>query len=140
MPLSYRLDHVGTLTRTVADAATMLDVLGGFDPRCTELRRGAEGQCVAVKPGRLDGARLAVISNFAAERFAPAVTTVFNAALQHLVHLGAAVCTVDLPSYDVVKGRHAGFLRVEAEAAFVHGPLYREAPERFSQKMGSYLV
>jgi aspartyl-tRNA(Asn)/glutamyl-tRNA(Gln) amidotransferase subunit A len=38
-----------------------------------------------------------------------------------------------------VKGRRAGFLRVEADAAFVHEPLYREAPERFSPEMQSYL-
>lgn len=139
VPLSYRLDHVGTLARTVADAATMLDVLGGFDPRCTESRRSAQGQYVAVKPGRLDGVTLGVIRNFAAERVAPAVTTVFNMALKHLVRLGAAICTVDLPSYDVVKGRRAGFLRVEAEAAFVHGSLYSKAPERFSPEMRSYL-
>jgi aspartyl-tRNA(Asn)/glutamyl-tRNA(Gln) amidotransferase subunit A len=117
----------------------MLDVLGGFDPRCTESRRSAQGQYVAVKPGRLDGVRLGVIRNFAAERVAPAVTTVFNMALKHLVRLGAAICTVDLPSYDVVKGRRAGFLRVEAEAAFVHGSLYSKAPERFSPEMRSYL-
>jgi aspartyl-tRNA(Asn)/glutamyl-tRNA(Gln) amidotransferase subunit A len=38
VPLSYRLDHVGALTRTVADAATMLDMVCGFDLECTEAR------------------------------------------------------------------------------------------------------
>jgi aspartyl-tRNA(Asn)/glutamyl-tRNA(Gln) amidotransferase subunit A len=31
IPLSWNLDHVGTLTRTVADAARMLSALAGFD-------------------------------------------------------------------------------------------------------------
>ena len=32
IPLSWNLDHVGPITRTVRDAATMLGVLAGFDP------------------------------------------------------------------------------------------------------------
>jgi aspartyl-tRNA(Asn)/glutamyl-tRNA(Gln) amidotransferase subunit A len=117
----------------------MLDVLGGFDPRCPESRRGPGDRYDAAKPGRLDEVRLAVISNFAAEPMEPAVATAFNGALEQLARLGAEVRVLDLPTYDVVKGRRAGFLRVEAEAAFVHGPLYREAPGRFSPEMSSYL-
>ena len=139
IPLSSRLDHVGMLARTVADAAITLDVLGGFDARCIELRRSADSHSIAVKPRRLDGVRLGVIGNFTAERVTPPVAAAFNLALEHLARLGAAICTVNLPSYDVVKGRRAGFLRIEAEAAFVHGPLYKEAPERFSPEMQSYL-
>jgi Asp-tRNA(Asn)/Glu-tRNA(Gln) amidotransferase A subunit family amidase len=139
VPLSRRLDHIGPLTRTVADAAIMLDVLGGFDPRCPESRRGPDRRYDTVKPGRLDGVRLGVIGNFAAERVEPAVAAAFAVAIEHLARLGAEIRTVHLPSYDVVKGRRAGFVRVEAEAAFVHGPLYGEAPERFSPEMRSYL-
>jgi aspartyl-tRNA(Asn)/glutamyl-tRNA(Gln) amidotransferase subunit A len=139
VPLSYRLDHVGTLARTVTDTAITLDVLGGFDPRCPQSRRGPDGRYDTVKPGRLDGVRLGVVGNFAAERVVPAVAAAFNAALEHLTRLGAVIRTIDLPSYDVAKGRRAGFLRVEAEAAFVHEQLYREAPERFSPEMRSYL-
>jgi Asp-tRNA(Asn)/Glu-tRNA(Gln) amidotransferase A subunit family amidase len=83
--------------------------------------------------------RLGVIGNFAAERVEPAVAAAFAVAIEHLARLGAEIRTVHLPSYDVVKGRRAGFVRVEAEAAFEHGPLYGEAPERFSQEMRSYL-
>lgn len=33
IPLSWSLDHVGPITRTVADAAVMLQAIAGFDPR-----------------------------------------------------------------------------------------------------------
>lgn len=32
-PLSWTLDHIGPMTKTVADAAAMLQVIAGFDPR-----------------------------------------------------------------------------------------------------------
>ena len=44
-----------------------------------------------------------------------------------------------MPTYDAIKGRRAGFVRVEVEAAFVHGDLYKREPERFSPQMRSYL-
>jgi aspartyl-tRNA(Asn)/glutamyl-tRNA(Gln) amidotransferase subunit A len=41
MPLSWSLDHMGPLTRTVADAATVLGIIAGYDPRdATSSRRG----------------------------------------------------------------------------------------------------
>ncbi len=139
VPLSYRLDHAGTLTRTVADAATMLDALAGFDSHCPESRPGPSVRFGDPTPRRLDGVRLGVIANFSGERVEPAVVAAFDAALERMQSLGALVKTVELPSYDMVKGRRAGFVRVEAEAAFVHGPLYRDAPERFSSQMRAYL-
>jgi Asp-tRNA(Asn)/Glu-tRNA(Gln) amidotransferase A subunit family amidase len=139
VPLSYRLDHAGPLTRTVADAAIMLGVLGGFDPGCPESRRGPNVSYHTLKPGRLDNVRLGVIDNFAAEPTEPAINAAFNVALEQLADLGAEIRTVNLPSYDMVQGRRAGFLRVEAEAAFVHGPLYGKEPDRFSLEMHRYL-
>src|SRR5437870_3716415 len=41
MPLSWSLDHLGPLTRTVADAATILGIVAGYDRRdATSSRRG----------------------------------------------------------------------------------------------------
>jgi aspartyl-tRNA(Asn)/glutamyl-tRNA(Gln) amidotransferase subunit A len=40
IPLSLSLDHVGPITRTVSDAATMLQVIAGYDPKdgnCADL-------------------------------------------------------------------------------------------------------
>ena len=138
VPLSYRLDHAGPLTRTVADAAIMLAVLAGFDTRCPESRRGPV-EYELPNPGRLDGVRLGIIDKFSTEPTEPAVAVAFRNALELLAHLGAEIRTVEMPSYDILRGRRDSFVRVEVEAAFTHGPLYRQEPERFSAEMRSYL-
>jgi aspartyl-tRNA(Asn)/glutamyl-tRNA(Gln) amidotransferase subunit A len=138
VPLSHRLDHVGPLTRTVEDAAMMLDVLAGFDPVCAESRPGPAGY-PAPKAGRLDRVKLGVLGNFASERHDAAVIPAFTRACEELARLGAEIQPITLPDYDAIKGRRAGFVRVEVEAAFVHGDLYRGEPERFSPQMRYYL-
>jgi aspartyl-tRNA(Asn)/glutamyl-tRNA(Gln) amidotransferase subunit A len=139
VPLSYRLDHVGPLTRTVADAALMLGAMAGFDPSCPDARRAPSYEFPVASAGRLDGTVLGVIRNFDDESSEPAVVDAFKAALRELEALGAAVKVIELPSYDMARGRRAGFVRVEIEAAFVHAALYRAEPERFSPAMRSYL-
>jgi len=139
VPLSYRLDHAGPLTRTVADAATMLRVLAGFDPRCPDSRHAPEFPADDPAPGRLDGIRLGLLRNFDAEQQEPAVRQAFERALRQLSALGAHIVPIALPSYDAVQGRRAGFVRVEAEAAFVHAALYEREPQRFSPAMRHYL-
>jgi aspartyl-tRNA(Asn)/glutamyl-tRNA(Gln) amidotransferase subunit A len=63
VPLSWNLDHVGPLTRTVRDAALMLSVLAGFDPHdpasmdipvddyLVHLEQGVKGWRVALGVG-----------------------------------------------------------------------------------------
>lgn len=138
VPLSYRLDHVGTLTRTVEDAAVMLNVLAGFDPECPESRHGPAEYRIP-KPGRLDGVKLGVLDNFSAVPQDVETSAAFHAALEHFTGLGAEVRSIAIPTYDAVKGRRAGFVRLEVEAAFVHGDLYKREPERFSPQMRLHL-
>jgi aspartyl-tRNA(Asn)/glutamyl-tRNA(Gln) amidotransferase subunit A len=137
VPLSYRLDHVGPLTRTVGDAALVLRAIAGFDPACPEARPLPVPGLEAAAP--LQGARLGVLANFDDEPAEPAIQAAFAHACATFERLGATVATIRLPSYDMARGRRAGFVRVEVEAAFVHAELYQRAPERFSADMRGYL-
>ncbi len=139
VPLSYSLDHVGPLTRTVEDAALMLTAMAGFDPACTESRKGPTNGFMPAKGGRLDGVTIGVLGGFEIEKHDAAIAPAFDAALDQLKRLGAAIRTVKLPTYDPVKGRRAGFVRVEAEAAHVHADLYAREPDHFSKLMRYYL-
>ena len=67
------------------------------------------------------------------------MTETFAQALDHLRRLGATIIPMRLPTYDPIRGRRACFVRVEAEAAFHHGALYEQEPERFSPEIRGYL-
>ncbi|HUA53758.1 MAG TPA: amidase, partial [Candidatus Sulfotelmatobacter sp.] len=138
VPLSYRLDHVGPLTRTVADAALMLQVLAGFDPECPEARRFPP-LALSGTPASLAGLKLGVPRNLGDEPAEPAVLAAFRSACAVLERLGAAIETVGLPTYDMARGRRALLVRVEVEGAFIHGPLLAREPERFSPEMRGFL-
>ena len=139
VPLCYGLDHIGPLTRSVADAALMLTAMEGFDPLSPESGRTSAKTEPVTGADRLDGLKIGLLRNFEQEHPEPGVADAFAAALQKLTEIGAELRTVELPSYDMVKGRRAGFLRVEAEAAFVHAELYRSAPHCISPLVRGYL-
>ena len=85
VPLVERLDTVGPLTRTVEDAALLVEAMGGA--RAPDLR-GAD----------VSGARLAVLATVAMEDLAPRPAAAFEAACARLRRAGATVEVVDLPA------------------------------------------
>ena len=63
-PLGFSLDHMGPLTRSVRDAAVVLNVIAGFDPRDdTSSRRPVENYLPAPGAG-IRGVRIGVPENF----------------------------------------------------------------------------
>ncbi|WP_238532930.1 amidase [Halalkalicoccus jeotgali] len=69
IPLSETQDTVGPMTRTVADAAAMLEVLAGYDPEDPVTARGAtaipdEGYTDCLNDDGLQGARIGVIRDY----------------------------------------------------------------------------
>jgi len=143
VPLCWRLDHVGPLTRTVSDAGLMLAGMAGYDPAWPYARnyQGQDEGLPSAAQANLDlkGLRLGILSNLRQTAVEPSVEAAFQRALAVLGALGADLRDVTLPTYDVVRGRRAVFVRVEVDAAAVHGPLYQRQPERFSAEMRGYL-
>jgi amidase len=101
-PLGASLDHIGPLTRTVADAAAVLDVLAGPDPRDPTARRQAPPECAAALAGGVRGLRLGWDEAYAATMVLPAVTEAVYAAVQRLRELGAEIVRVRVPAVDDV--------------------------------------
>jgi aspartyl-tRNA(Asn)/glutamyl-tRNA(Gln) amidotransferase subunit A len=103
--LASSLDQAGPVTRTVADAALLHEVIGGHDPRdSTSLpdpvgdlvgaaRRGAAGDGLA-------GLRVGVVTELGGEGYAPEVLARFREAVDALAAAGADVVEVSCPNLE----------------------------------------
>jgi len=99
--LSWSLDHIGPITRTVEDAALVLSVLIGQ----TE-----------VPDGDLTGLRVGVPVNYYFDHVAPAVETAVRAAVDDLAALGAEVVDVEIPMTRYLQATQWGLMVPEATA------------------------
>ena len=89
--------HVGPMTRTVEDAALMLSVISGPDPRDWHaLPPDARDYRVGLEDG-IAGLRVAASSTLGFVEVHPEVARPFRAALDRLADLGARIDEVDPP-------------------------------------------
>src|SRR5882672_12170241 len=105
IPNSLTQDEVGPITRTVTDAALLLDVMAGYDP-ADPITAFGNGRIPAsythlLSADALKGARIGVMTNLfgTAERHAE-VNQVMEGAIARMAGLGATVVRFDLPGYD----------------------------------------
>lgn len=99
IPYCWSLDHVGTVTRTVADAALVLQVIAGADPGDPGAAQvPVDDYTGALAAGsNLSGVTVGVPRAFFFERADPEILTAAEAALAHLERRGAAIRDVTLP-------------------------------------------
>ena len=91
VPLSWNLDHVGPLTRTVQDAARMLSVLAGFDPHDpASVNIPVDDYTIHIEEGIKDW-RVALAAGSYVEASDPEVLASLNEAAQLFQDLGARV-------------------------------------------------
>ena len=129
--ISWSLDHVGPMTRTVADNAVLLNVMAGHDPAddtsselpvpdyTRALRRGVRGLRVGIpKPAQFDGYHRDVLR-------------AFDASLGVFRKLGATLVDIDLPPTSDVIDDVQQIVRI-AEAASYHEPFLTAKAERYA--------
>jgi aspartyl-tRNA(Asn)/glutamyl-tRNA(Gln) amidotransferase subunit A len=98
VPLSWSMDHVGPMTRRVADAARMLSVMAGHDDRDPTSATVPVPDYVAALRDELRGVRVGVSLDHYGEGLERSVDDAFRAALEVLTALGATIVPLHLPS------------------------------------------
>jgi aspartyl-tRNA(Asn)/glutamyl-tRNA(Gln) amidotransferase subunit A len=132
-PLSFTLDHVGPLTRTVQDNALLLNAIAGHDPKDPGSAATRATQFDRLLGRGVRGLRIGFIRHFH-ERDLPAHPEV-TAALDHAARVlqaeGADVRTVELPALTEFAGINRVLLCSEAWS--IHAPWLRERPGDYGQ-------
>jgi aspartyl-tRNA(Asn)/glutamyl-tRNA(Gln) amidotransferase subunit A len=94
------LDTVGTFTRSVLDAATLLSVLAGLDHRDATSLDVAPRDYTKDLDGDVAGLRVGVVAESFGEGVEPDVRTSVRSSVNRLAALGAEVGDVSLPHAD----------------------------------------
>lgn len=137
-PLSWTLDHVGPMTRTVEDNAIVLGALAGHDTRdpCS-VRKETEDFTRYLDQG-IRGSVVGVPSSFYFENVEEEVQTIVNEAIEVLHELGAEMREVDIPHGEKILAAQRVVLASEAFA--VHEQRLRDQPEQFEEEVKDRLL
>ncbi|MER5889698.1 amidase [Streptomyces sp. NPDC001941] len=135
--LSWSLDHVGPVTRSVQDAALVLEALAGPDP--------GDPASLPVVPGRyapgagedLVGMRVGVPRNYYFDHVAPDVEEAVRDGIAALRDLGAQIVDVEVPMTRHVQAVQWGLMVPEASAA--HAQTLRTTPELYGSDVRALL-
>ena len=135
--LSWALDHVGPLTRSVGDAALCLNVLAGYDARDPgSVDVPAEDYTQALG-GDVKGLRIGVPTTYFFDRVDPQLAAGARAALAALEGEGAILREVAIPyAEQILAVEYAICL---AEASEYHRAMLRDAPDLYNDDVRLFL-
>ena len=133
---SWSLDTVGVLTRTVADAAVMLQAMAGHDPQDAGSVAEPVPDYVAQINALDHPPRIGIIRDFFYERSTAEVREHTDAVVEKLAAAGAVIEEINLPaSFATAHASHSVVSSVEG-AAF-HEEYYRERADEYGPQVRS---
>lgn len=124
IPLSWSLDHVGPMCRSVGDAALLLQAIAGYDPQETNSVDVPVPDYTQALRAKVSSLRLGVPRKMFFEQIDPEIGAAVNQAIEVLRKLTAGVRDVELPPYDTLPV-------VPAEAYAYHAPYVTKMPELY---------
>jgi len=127
--LGWTLDHVGPMTRTVADSALMLRVIAGSDPNDKTSSNELVPDYTRAMTRNVKGLRIGVPKNYFFDDVDPPVDMAVRKAIDVLQGMEAEIHEIQIPHADHVPG--AGWIIAMAEGSTYHEKRLREHPELF---------
>jgi aspartyl-tRNA(Asn)/glutamyl-tRNA(Gln) amidotransferase subunit A len=124
VPLSWSLDHVGPMCRTVADAAVLLQAIAGYDPADTNSIDAATPDYSKALNQKVSAFRLGIPRAVFYEGLDSEIEHAVTEALQVLRRLTASTRDVELPPYKTLPV-------VGAEAYAFHAPYFTKTPQLY---------
>ena len=116
-PLADTLDHVGPMTRSVADAAAMLGVIAGADRNDPTTYKAAVPDYLESIGDGIRGLRIGIDRGYATDGVDGQVVAALVEAERVLVGLGATIREVRFPDYQKLVSQWIAMCSVETAAA-----------------------
>ena len=133
LPMAPSLDHVGPITRRVADAAIMFDAIAGFDPQDPTSLNEPRSNVFAQTGQGVRNLRIGIDRAYALKDIDSGHAAALEAAFQVLAGLGVRIVDIKMPDLTGVVGAWTTICSSEMAAA--HAANY---PSRASE-YGPYL-
>ena len=124
VPLSWSLDHIGPMCRTVGDAALTLQPIAGHDPLDTNSLAATPADYAGALRQNVSTIRLGIPRAVFYENLDAEIEQAMKEALRVLGRLTASTRDVVLPRYSTLPV-------VGAEAYTFHAPYFTKTPERY---------
>src|SRR6059058_2600792 len=109
-------DQIGSLTKTVRDAAMIMNAIAGHDPQDSSSLNEPVPDYAARLGGDLRGVRLGVPKEYLIEGIDPQVKTAIDTAVKQMNSLGAEIVEVSLPHTDYAVAVYYILATAEASA------------------------
>jgi aspartyl-tRNA(Asn)/glutamyl-tRNA(Gln) amidotransferase subunit A len=130
IPLSWSLDHVGPITRTVEDAALMLGAIAGYDEEDpTTIDKPVPDYMPSLRMATAK-LRLGIPHTPFFDGLEPEIASAMNAAIEVLRKLTASIHDVALPPAGYLPGDPYNKLRA-VEAYAYHSEWINKSPEKY---------
>jgi aspartyl-tRNA(Asn)/glutamyl-tRNA(Gln) amidotransferase subunit A len=133
VPLSWALDHVGPLTRTVEDGAIFLQTIAGKDPEDESSADEPVRDYRAALDGGVAGLRIGVPDTYFFDGLDAEVAWAVRKAVGTLEGLGATVSEVSLPRLDELGPALTSLMLSEATA--YHQKWLNERPDDYGDSV-----
>jgi aspartyl-tRNA(Asn)/glutamyl-tRNA(Gln) amidotransferase subunit A len=137
MPLSWSLDHLGPMARTVRDAALMLELIAGRDAHDATSSARPVRALLAALEDPAGGLRVALPENYYFDGVTAEVRAAVEVAARVLASLGARVQPVRLP--DPATLNDVANILARSESAAIHARVLRERPHELGPAVRSRL-
>jgi aspartyl-tRNA(Asn)/glutamyl-tRNA(Gln) amidotransferase subunit A len=110
------LDQIGPVTKTVSDAALIMNAIAGHDPQDSTSLNEPVPDFAATFPTDLRGVRLGLPKEYLIEGIDPQVRAAIDASVKHFNLLGAEIDEVSLPSTEYAVAVYYIIATAEASA------------------------
>jgi len=132
-PFSFSADHIGTMGRTVKDAAILLQTVAGYDVHDPTTSKRAVEIVPTESREDLRGVVVGVCKEYFFENLHPEMQQQIEQAITNLEKLGAHIEEISIPSIHLVPKHLLNMMRTEWYA--VHKPFVKQYAQDYGEDL-----